>query len=393
MTLQVIFVIVSGAFIDTQDKVSNLHSSSILEPLFTWTPEFFADSPFVAHLIHKPKRALPNAPITTRVTPADERSVKFRPHTAPISEIAGPASRKESPPVKSPKSSDRSQLRSASDDLSRPASKGADRALRADSRELGSWSEDKGEAMKDDGGGIVTDMTISDSFDQAMALEKLPAPEIKKSRSRKSSASASRSGSASPSRPVSGINSSRPVSSLKRPVSGASRPASSGGRLHGAVPQQPVLPAVPDATTADADGAAVDSVPGSRPTSASIDSSGAFNPLRPSVFAASLMSDHSALVRRQSVSTSVDFNAMFGVPDDNRLQSLSPVQENTESSVASANRSCVSMKRQASGTKRLQRDSSNVSRLSSKSSSFSSLPSVDNPGPKMKQKSVSMKKF
>ncbi len=348
----------------------------------------------MAHLVPKPKRSLPDAPITTRVTPADERSVKFRPHTAPISEIAGPASKKNSLLVRVP-SSDRTQHPSSPKGLTRsvsrdvPAALGpVDRPASSDANPVGFLSEDKGEAGKEDG--IITDITASDSFDQAMTQERVLSAERKKSRSRKSSAGASRGGSASPSRPASGLNALRPVSSVKRPVSGASRPVSSGVRVHDAAAQS-VLPVAAgvsslDASTSEPSG----SVASSRPTSASVDSSGAFNPLCPSVFAASLMSDHSALLRRQSVSSSTDFNAMFGVPDDNRP--LSPVQENTESSVASAARS-VSVKRQTSGGFRLQRDSSNVSRLSSKSSSFSSLPSVDNAGPKMKQKSVSMKKF
>ena len=349
----------------------------------------------MAHLVPKPKRALPDAPITTRVTPADERSVKFRPHTAaPISEIAGPASKK-SPPLAKVPCSDRTQNQSSPKAVSRPASRDVPKTLDpvgepaiSEINPVGSLSEDRGEGIKEDG--IIADITASDSFDHTMTQERILSAERKKSRSRKSSAGASRGGSASPSRPVSGLNALRPVSSVKRPVSGASRPASSGLRAHGAV-TQPVLPETACASSLDVGTVvASNSAASSRPTSASVDPSGAFNPLCPSVFAASLMSDHSALLRRPSVSTSTDFNAMFGVPDDNRP--LSPVQENTESSVASAARS-VSVQRQTSGGFRLQRDSSSVSRLSSKSSSFSSLPSVDNAGPKMKQKSVSMKKF
>lgn len=185
--------------------------------------------------------------------------------------------------------------------------------------------------------------------------------------------------SASPSRPIS-ANISRPISAVSA----------------GLTPLAASLASTPVPTSTE----------NTRPSSAELLGSSisaeacGFNPLKPSVFAASLMSDQGSLARRQSAvsSTTDSFNAMFGVPED--PYRLSPVLEEHRRPGQTvpplgAFLNTSSQRQQLSEKLNYSKDggSSEISRLSSKSNSFSSLPSVESTGPRLKQKSKSMKIF
>lgn len=373
----------------------------------------------MAHLKPKVKKVLPKVPITTRLTPAEEAGFVFRPHTAPISEVArrvDDASITRKPDEKKNRSAGQMLRTVSMDSPYRPASQGNSATARECLRARTSSEiklpvpERKCESICEDG--VPTDSTAVGSLGESVfpVSERVPEPtEVIKKKKAKSPTGTSRGNSASSVRPISALNAeisrptsaARPLSALIRPVSAAAHALStrspSGVRPHSAAETTSPTALSAKVVTPPPTG----SQENPRPTSAEL---AEFNPLRPSVFAASLMSDHCALARRQSALATMDnFNEIFNVPEESRLTPV--LEERPKSGIIPPHGSGVgNVRHNPSGHRHTPhgvkvekvdsfRDSCGVSRLSSKSNSFSSLPSVEMAAPRMKQKAVSMRVF
>jgi hypothetical protein len=111
----------------------------------------------------------------------------------------------------------------------------------------------------------------------------------------------------------------------------------------------------------------------------------AFNPRKPSVFAASMYNDQYSLAARQSTFTSIE--SLLHREPSAKLTSLK------EEASEKARAPTLSQKQRSERMRSDSNSDASGSLASTKSKSFSSLPAVEKSGPLLKQKSISIKKI